>query len=90
MLGKAFRLNPLPPSWYYYQLGRAYLMTGRYLEAIEQSKKSLQFNPKNLHVQLLLACAYTLAGREGEANSLAAEVLRLNPKFSTLIYNQTY
>jgi len=45
-------------------------------------KKALQGNPNDLSSHLGLAAAYSILGREEEARYSAAEVLRINPKFS--------
>jgi adenylate cyclase len=81
-LKKAFRLNPMPPEFYFYHLGFAYLMTGRYEKAIAEYEKPLHRNPDNLFSHLYLAATYSLAGRGEEAQSAAKEVLRINPKLS--------
>jgi hypothetical protein len=46
VLEKALRLNPLPPAWYFYQLGRSYLMTGGCKETNSVAAKILRLNPK--------------------------------------------
>ena len=81
-LKKAIRLNPVPPSYYFVKLGRAYRMTEQYEEAIDSYKKALHLSPKNLFAHVELAATYILLGREEKASSAAAEVLRLHPKFS--------
>src|SRR2546428_6286651 len=43
---KAMRLNPRPPGWYLLALGRAYLYTGRYAEAITALKTRLLRDPQ--------------------------------------------
>ena len=53
-----------------------------YLKGLEASKKALQKAPNDLLSHLLLAAAYSRAGRMEEAQTEAAEVLRINPKFS--------
>jgi len=79
---KAIRLNPFPPNWYFMQLGYAYCHVGRYEEAIAALKKALRVSPDNLPAHIRLAAAYSLSGYEQEARAEAAEVLRINPKFS--------
>jgi Flp pilus assembly protein TadD len=49
-------------------------------EAIAALKKSLNGSPADLGVHLLLAAVYSELGRDAEAQTEAAEVLRLNPK----------
>jgi adenylate cyclase len=79
---KAMRLSPFPPSYYYLQLGHAYRSTERYKEAITEYKKALHLTPKNVFAFVGLAICYSLSGQEEEARAAAAEILRINPKFS--------
>ena len=87
---KAIRLNPFPPNWYFLFLGFAYCNSGRYEEAVEALKKSLRGSPDNLFAHGRLAATYALMGREEEARAEAAEVLRINPKFSLMHYAKTW
>ncbi len=89
MFKKAIRLNPFPPNWYYQQLGATYFMTGQYEDAITVCKKAVQYKPNNLFTHIALAMTYTLCGQEEEARAEAAEVLRINPKFSLERYAKT-
>jgi len=86
---KAIRLNPFPPNWYFMQLGFAYCHAGRYEEAIEALKKALRVSPDNLPAHTRLAATYSLSGREEEARAEAAEVLKINPKFSLQYFAKT-
>ena len=79
---KAIRLNPIPPDFYLYGLGLSYAMTGQFEEAIIQFPKAIQNNPDSFYVRLFAAAVYSLAGRDEQARTEAAEVLRLNPEFS--------
>jgi adenylate cyclase len=79
---KAIRLNPIPPIFYLHGLGLAYAWTGRYEEAITELKKANNTEPDSPYGRLFAAAVYSLAGRDEEARTEAAEVLRLNPKFS--------
>ncbi|MDB4444358.1 tetratricopeptide repeat protein [bacterium] len=82
VLKKALRLNPFPPVNYFVILGDAYRMTGRYEEAIAIFEKAINMEPDYLRAHLNLAATYIHLGREEEARAEAAEVLRINPKFS--------
>ena len=82
VLQKAIRLNPLGETGYFLNLGHAYRATGRFEEAVSAYKKSLQRSPDNFFAHLGLAATYSMMGREQEARAEAAEVLRINPKFS--------
>jgi len=79
---KAIRLNPIPPNFYLFGLGLAYAWTGRYEEAITELKKAIHNHPDSPYVRLFAAAVYSLAGRNEEARTEAAELLRLNPKFT--------
>ncbi len=82
LLQTAIRLNPIPPAFYYLYLGHALILTKRYDESTVALKKALHRSPNNFFAHLFLAIAYALSGREGEANTASAEVLRVDPKFS--------
>jgi len=82
VIKKAMRPNPFPPGIYYSNLGLAYLFTGKCEEAIAECEKALQLETDNLYTHITKTVAYSLCGREEEARATAAEVLRINPKFS--------
>ena len=79
---KAIRLNPRGPAFYFHWYGNALLRTGRLEEAVSENKKALQRAPEHFTTHLVLAATYSMMGREKEARAEAAEVLRINPKFS--------
>ncbi len=82
LLQKVIRLNPFGPVSIYANLGGALRMTGRFEEAVSAFKKATQLAPDNFHYHVHLAATYSLMGREKEAHAEAAELLRINPKFS--------
>jgi adenylate cyclase len=88
LIEKAMRLNPHYPPFYIFQLGEAYRSTGRYEEAMAAYKKALTRNPNILPAHLGLATIYSELGREEEARAEAAEVLRINPKYSLEVWRQ--
>jgi tetratricopeptide (TPR) repeat protein len=55
---------------------------GQYDDAITWCEKAVRREPNSLFARLFLAAAYSRAGRNEEARIEAAEVLRINPKFS--------
>ncbi len=78
----ALRLNPLPEGWYFRFLGYTYFGVGQYEKAIAAYKKALNRAPNDIITHLALTTAYSWANRPEEARVQAAEVLRINPKFS--------
>ena len=80
-LEKAMRINPIPPSWYYHNLGVAYSIAGRDEEAIQFYKKALEQEPNNQVALVGLITSYSLAGRLEEARGVVKELLSLNPKY---------
>jgi tetratricopeptide (TPR) repeat protein len=79
---KAIRLNPIPPVWYFHSIGHAYFLIGRYEEAISALKRVINRNPNFFPSHIYLAASYIEIGQEDKARAEAAEVLRMNPKFS--------
>ena len=84
LLEKVLRLDPMPGTVELMSLGHAYIMTGRYDEAIAACKKAIERAPRNLTAHVYLTSAYSLSGREQEARTEAEEVLRIDPKFSLM------
>ncbi|MBI3797659.1 MAG: adenylate/guanylate cyclase domain-containing protein, partial [Deltaproteobacteria bacterium] len=82
LMEKAMRLDPHYPPHYLNILGFAYLMMGRYEDAIAPLKKALSRHPDLLQAHANLAVVYSELGREEEARAEAAEFLRLSPNFS--------
>jgi adenylate cyclase len=86
---KAIRLNPFPKSVYFLYLGHAYMYEGMFGESIAAYKKALRIQPNNLFPHLRLTAVYSLLDREQEARAAAAEVLRINPRFSLEHFSKT-
>jgi adenylate cyclase len=82
---KAIRLNPLGPSQVYGDLGLALRLTGRLEEAVFY-KKAIERAPNDFWFHANLAVTYIMMGRDEEARASAAEVLRINPKFTLELY----
>jgi TolB-like protein len=78
----AIRLNPIPPGYYLWSLGLSYAFTGQYDEAIEWCEKGVRQEPSDLLAQVVMTAVYSFSGRDEEARIQAAEVLRIQPKFS--------
>jgi adenylate cyclase len=88
MVEKAMRLNPRSPAIYLVYLGHAYYSTRRYEEAMAVLKGALTRHPDFLPAHDILAAIYSELGREAEARAEAAEILRLNPKFSLEVHKE--
>jgi adenylate cyclase len=69
-------------------LGHTYYLTGRPEEAVTALKRSLIGTPIDLDAHLFLAAVYAELGRDAEAQAEAAEVLRINPKWSLAVWKQ--
>ena len=83
MFQKVIRLNPYGSASSFFGLGSAYAQTGRFEEAVPAYKKALlRGSDLDIFAHLGLAATYIALGREKEARAEAAEVLRINPKFS--------
>jgi len=86
LVKKAMRLNPCYPAYYLYTLGTSCSFAGRYEEALEAWKRLLERAQKGEYppdlAHLGLSVVYMELGREEEARAHAAEVLRIDPKFS--------
>ena len=79
---KAIRLNPIPPNNHFWSLGLSYAYTGQYEEAIEWCEKAVSRDPNDLLARIMMTVVYSLSGRDEAARTEAAEVLRIQPKFS--------
>ena len=86
VLHRGIRLNPLGDPTNVLVLGHAYRDTGRFEGAVSEYKKALQRSPENFIAHVGLTATYSMMGREQEARTQAAEVLRINPKFSVDSY----
>jgi adenylate cyclase len=86
---KAIRLNPFSPTYLYRDFGLALRNAGRFEEAVSAYKKAIQLAPDNIAAHVQLTTTYIWMGREKEARAEAAEVLRINPKYSVDYYAKT-
>ena len=69
-------------------IGSAYYLAGRPEEAIAPLKQYLTRYPNILDAHLTLAAVYSELGKDTEARAEAAEVLRINPKFSLEVHKE--
>jgi adenylate cyclase len=79
---RAIRLNPFGPSFLYREFGDTLRYAGRFEDAVSALKKAIQLAPDDIGAHRMLTATYSMMGREKEARAEAAEVLRINPKFS--------
>jgi len=79
---KATRLNPLGPVIFYSEYGIALRDTGRIEDSIIALRKAIERAPNYINAHVHLAAAYAMIGRDQQAQAEAAEVLRINPRFS--------
>jgi adenylate cyclase len=79
---KIIRFNPIGPSYLYQCYGTALRDTERFEEAVSAFKKAIRLSPDNIYAHAGLAVTYSMIGREKEALAEAAEVLRIDPKYS--------
>ena len=89
---KTIRLNPVGSYNNYLSnqnMGNALFMTGRYEEAVSAYKIAIQRMPNFPWGHIMLTATYSIMGREKEARAEAAEVLRINPKFSADFFTKT-
>ena len=82
LLQKAIRQNPFGPASIYNEFGLVLRDAGRLEEAVAAFKKAIQISPDHQGAHVGLVVTYIWMGRENEARATAAEVLRINPKFS--------
>jgi tetratricopeptide (TPR) repeat protein len=88
MVEQALRHKPFAADRHLNSIGAAYDLAGRPEEAVAPLKQYLTRYPNILGAHLTLAAVYSELGKEAEARTEAAEVLRINPKFSLEVHRQ--
>jgi len=86
VIRKALRLEPIPPDIFVQNLALVYFQTGDCKEAVAACEKGLKRQPDNLNSHVIAAAVYGSCDKEKEARKEAAEVLRINPKFTVASY----
>jgi len=81
-LKKAFRLNPLPPAYYYYFLGGAYHYDRQNGKALEILNQSLSIDSEALNSYLYLSSVYIELNKLDQAKKSAKKILEISPSFS--------
>lgn len=79
---QAIRLNPFASTGYFVNFAATLRDAKRFEEAVWACRRAIQSEPNNIFAHLHLAGIYIMMGRDKEARAEAAEVLRINPKFS--------
>jgi adenylate cyclase len=88
MVEQALRFKPSVADIHLDSVGAAYDLAGKPEEAIAPLKQYLTRYPNILGAHLTLAAVYSELGREAAARAEAAEVLRINPKFSLEVHKE--
>ncbi|HKA52396.1 MAG TPA: tetratricopeptide repeat protein, partial [Candidatus Binatia bacterium] len=85
---QALHLKPESAGGHLDSIGTTYDLAGRPEDAIAPLTQYLSRYPNILGAHLTLAAVYGELGREAEARAEAAEVLRINPKFSLEVHKE--
>jgi adenylate cyclase len=88
MVEQALHRKPFVADWHLNAIGTAYDLAGKPEEAIAPLKQYLARYPGQLGAHLNLAAVYSELGKDTEAQTEAAAVLRLNPKFSLEVHKE--
>jgi len=88
MVEQALRRKPDTAAYHLASVGSTYELAGRPEEAVAPLKQYLTHYPNILSAHLTLAAVYSELGKDAEARAEAAEVLRLNPKFSLEVHKE--
>ena len=83
------RLDPHYPFVYLCYLGHSYHLAGKVEEAIAALKRAVARNPDYLSSHRWLAAIYGELGREEEARTAVAEILRISPRASVEFSRQS-
>ena len=88
MAEQALRRKPIVADEHLYNVGTAYDLAGQPEKAIAPLKQFLTHYPNILGAHLTLTAVYSELGKDAEARAEAAEVLRINPKFSLEVHKE--
>jgi adenylate cyclase len=89
LLNRAFRLNPVPPTYYYHFLGYAYRSDGQYEKAIAICKEAVRLDSDAITPYPILVASYIFLNQPKEAQKYASEVLRVDPTYSLSYFKST-
>lgn len=83
---RAIRLSPVYPPWFLEILAAAYRNAGQMGFAISVAREVLRIVPSSIHGRALLAGALASSGSGTEAHSIGAQIIELEPGFSSTRY----
>lgn len=88
----ARRLSPIDPFQYYFESlsATAYLSTGNYGKALDLADRSLSRNNRHLSTLRAKITALHFLGRDTEAKTVGAELIRRQPDFTVAGYLRTH
>ena len=89
LIEKAIRLNPHHHAYYFFVLGSAFALQGRFDEAEELLKRTLIRNPDFFYAHILLAIIYIETGSLNQASTEIEEALKKNPDLSIAFLKET-
>jgi adenylate cyclase len=89
---QAMRLSPKHPWWVPYAYGVTLHLLGRREEAVQSFERAIALNPNHVLPKAFLAAVDADLGRRQEAETIAKEILALDPGFSAtrLIESHTF
>ena len=87
MIERAIRLDPFHPPNYLEWLGNAYWLLGNNAQCVEVAERGAALDPDYVSLYVVLAICYAALDREEEAQEAAAEILRVNPRFTLKAYS---
>ena len=79
---KAMRFSPLHPSWYVGVAAHAYRLLKRHQDAVVLYQMAIKQTPNYISAHIGLTASYAEMGRLDDARTQAAEVLRIDPRYS--------
>ena len=79
---KAMRFSPLHPSWYVVVAAHAYRLLKRHQDAVVLYQMAIKQTPNYISAHIGLTASYAEMGRLDDARTQAAEVLRIDPRYS--------
>ena len=78
------RLSPTYPAWYLDTLGRSHHVAGEPDKAVEALREAVRRSPDAVMSRVSYIVVLTEAGLAEEAQTVARDILRIEPAFSAL------